>query len=287
LTKNENLANIVRNDVIQLFKAEIMEHELENQIFTPVVGDGCDNCSLTQRVAEYLRDLIMTGTLSPETQLPNEPDLSAQLKVSRSTIRSALTILEQNGFIQKRWGVGTFISKDPPAYNNLSINSGVTQLIRSSGAEPGFVEFLITIRPASEHVAGRLSLEPGDPVVVLERVRLANDRRVVFSLDIIAQKLFENKGNTISIAEIEEFLHENQSMYTYLREHLGMEIHHGVARIRPLSAEAYIAEKLAIPRGSSVLHIEQVDFNNDGEPLALTDEYYVADVFTFYIYRTN
>ena len=264
-----------------------MENTLLHQLFSPVLGDGCDNCSLSQRVAEHLRDLIMNGTLTPETQLPNEPDLSAYLKVSRSTIRSALTILEQNGFIQKSWGVGTFISKNPPTYNNLSINSGVTQLIRSSGAEPGFCEFLITIRPASEHVAGRLSLEPGDPVVVLERVRLANDRRVVFSLDLIAQKLFEMKGNVISISEIEDFLQENQSMYTYLREQLGMDIHHGIARIKPISAEDYIAEKLAIPRGSSVLHIEQVDFGSDGEPLALTDEYYVADVFSFYIYRTN
>lgn len=257
------------------------------QTSLPLLDTGCDNCSLAQRVAEYLRDLIMNGALSPETQLPNEPDLSSYLKVSRSTIRSALTILEQNGFIQKRWGVGTFISKNPPTYNNLSINSGVTQLIKSSGAEPGFVEFLITIRPASEHVAGRLSLEPGDPVVVLERVRLANDRRVVFSLDIIAQKLFVTKDGEIPLSEIEAFLEQNQSMYKYLREKLGMEIHHGVARIRPLAAEDYLAEKLAIPRGSSVLHIEQVDFDNDGEPLALTDEYYDPNAFTFNIYRTN
>jgi GntR family transcriptional regulator len=257
------------------------------QPFLPINDNGCDNCSLTQRVAEYLRDLIMEGSLPPETQLPNEPDLSAYLKVSRSTIRSALTILEQNGFIQKRWGVGTFISKNPPTYNNLSINSGVTQLIRSSGAEPGFCEFLITIRPASEHVAGRLSLDPGDPVVVLERVRLANDRRVVFSLDIIAQKLFVTKDGEIPLSDIEEYLEHNQSMYRYLQERLGMEIHHGVARIRPMSAEDYLAEKLSIPRGSSVLHVEQVDFNNDGEPLALTDEYYDPNAFTFYIYRTN
>ena len=264
-----------------------MDNSLESQPFVPINGDGYDSSSLAQRVAEQLRSLIMEGKLAPDSQLPNEPDLSALLKVSRSTVRSALTILEQGGFIQRRWGVGTFISKNPPTYNNLNINSGVTQLIRSSGAEPGFVEFLISARPASEHVASRLSLEPGDPVVVLERVRLANERRVVFSLDILPKVLFRDRDGEIPLSEVEEYLRENQSMYTYFRERLGMEIHHGVARIRPLTAEAYMAEKLAIPRGSSILHIEQVDIGNDGEPLALSDEYFVADAFTFYSYRSN
>ena len=257
------------------------------ELFAPITGDGYDSSSLAQRVAEQLRDLIMEGKLPPESQLPNEPDLSALLRVSRSTVRSALTILEQGGFIQRRWGVGTFIAKDPPTYANLNINSGVTQLIRSSGAEPGFTEFLITTRPASEHIAYNLSLEPGDPVVVLERVRLANERRVVFSLDIISKELFRNGDSEIPLGEVEAYLRENQSMYSFFRERLGMEIHHGIARICPLSAEAYIAEKLAIRHGSSVLHIEQVDVGYDGEPLAMSDEYYDADAFTFYSYRSN
>ncbi len=264
-----------------------MDNEPIFQPFVPIMGDGYDNSSLAQRVAEQLRTLIMEGKLPPESQLPNEPDLSALLKVSRSTVRSALTILEQGGFIQRRWGVGTFVAKNPPAYNNLNINSGVTQLIRSSGAEPGFVEFMITTRPASEHVANCLSLELNDPIVVLERVRLANDRRVVFSLDMISRALFRDRDGEIPLDEVEQYLRENQSMYKYFRERLGMEIHHGIARIRPKSAEEYLAEKLAIPTGSSILHIEQVDIGNDGEPLAMSDEYFVADAFTFYSYRSN
>ncbi len=264
-----------------------MENSPISNHFVPVVGEGCDNCSLAQRVAEQLRAMIMEGNLPPNSQLPNEPDLSALLKVSRSTVRSALTLLEQGGFIQRRWGVGTFIAKNPPTYNNLSINSGVTQLIRSSGAEPGFIEFMIATIPATEHVANHLSIEPGDPVVVLERVRLANERRVVFSRDIIPQVLFKDQEGIIPLDEVKLYLDEKQSMYSFFTDRLGLEIHHGIARIRPLSAEGFIAEKLAIPHDSSILHIEQVDFGNDGEPLAMSDEYYVPDAFTFYSYRSS
>lgn len=257
--------------------------------FTPTsvwTGESNASAPLDQRVAEQLREMIMDGKLGPETQLPREPDLSSLLNVSRSTIRSALTILEQGGFILRRWGVGTFIAKNPPTYNNLNINSGVTQLIQSSGAKPGCIETLITTRGASDHVANQLSLEPGTPIIVIERVRLANDRRTVFTQDYLPQSLFCSGDNEIALNDIENYLDEHQSMYAFLRERCALDIHHGIAWIRPLPAEGYIAEKLQLPRGSSILHLEQVEFTPDGEPFALADEYYVADAFTFSVYRT-
>ena len=257
--------------------------------FTPTnawTDESNANAPLDQRVAEQLREMIMQGRLGPETQLPREPDLSSLLNVSRSTIRSALTILEQGGFILRRWGVGTFIAKNPPTYNNLNINSGVTQLIRSSGAVPGCIETLVARRAASEHVANRLSVERGSAIIVIERVRLANDRKTVFTQDYLPHTLFCVGDGEISLREIEDYLDEHQSMYAFLHERCALDVHHGNAWIRPLLAEGYIAEKLELPRGSSILHIEQVDFTADGIPLALSDEYYVADAFTFSVYRT-
>lgn len=249
--------------------------------------DASEGMQLAQKVTEYLRKMIMDGNLPPETQLPNEPDLSAYLKISRSTIRSALAILEQGGFIQRRWGVGTFVAKNPPTYNNLSLNSGVTQLIRSSGDEPGSAELLITTRPASERVSTQLSIEVEAPTLVIERVRLADDRRVVFTVDALPLSLFHLPGCDIPIGELEKHIQEQQSIYGFLRQRLGLEIHHGIAWIRPLSAEQFIADKLQVSVGSNILHIEQVDFGFDGEPVALSDEYYVADAFRFYIYRSS
>ncbi len=250
-------------------------------------NDPRDGTQLTQRVTEYLRKMIMNGELPPETQLPNEPDLSSYLNISRTTVRSALAILEQGGFIQRRWGVGTFVSKTPPTYNNLSLNSGVTQLIRSSGAEPGSAELLLSTRAASERVSNQLAVEVGAPTLVIERVRLANDRRAVFQVDFLPLSLFHLSEGDIPLADLEQHIHEHQSVYEFLRQRLNLEIHHGIAWIRPLSAEEYIAEKLQIRVGSNILHIEQVDFDFNGNPVALSDEYYVADAFRFYIYRSS
>ncbi len=261
-----------------------------SEIFQPNIQwdkDARDGTQLAQRVTEHLRKMIMDGVLPPETQLPNEPDLAAFLNISRSTVRSALTILEQGGFIQRRWGVGTFVTKNPPTYDNLSLNSGVTQMIRSSGAEPGSAELLLATRPANERVSSQLSIELGTPTLVIERVRLANDLRAVFTVDVLPLSLFQTSGRDISLADLEKHINEQQSVYGFLRQHLSLDIHHGIAWIRPLSAEQYIADKLQICVGSNILHLEQVDFDNNGEPVALSDEYYVADAFRFYIYRSS
>ncbi len=249
--------------------------------------DAQEGTLLVQRVIEYLRKKIMEGVLPPETQLPNEPDLSAYLNISRSTVRSALAILEQGGFIQRRWGVGTFVTKNPPTYNNLSLNSGVTQLIRSSGAEPSCSELFMTTRPASERVSAQLSIELGTPTLVIERVRLANDQPAVFSVDVLPMSFFHLPEGDISLEDFENHIREQQSVYGFLRQNMSLEIHHGIAWIRPLSAEQYIADKLQICVGSNILHIEQVDFGFNEEPVALSDEYYVSDAFRFYIYRSN
>ena len=255
--------------------------------FTQWNKDAPEGVQLAQRVTEFLRIKIMDGELPPETQLPNEPDLSSYMNISRSTVRSALAILEQGGFIQRRWGVGTFVAKNPPTYNNLSLNSGVTQLIRSSGAVPGSVECLITKRPASERTSVHLSIELGAPTLVVERVRLANDKRSVFTVDVLPLSLFQTPDGQIPLDEFEKAIDEQQSIYGFFRQKLNLEIHHGIAWIRPVSAEEYIADKLQLQVGSNLLHIEQVDFDNNGEPVALSDEYYVADAFRFYIYRSN
>ena len=57
------------------------------------------------------QDLI-DGVYEKDSLLPSENVLAAAYKVSRNTLRQALTILTQDGFIYKRQGKGTFVSYD-------------------------------------------------------------------------------------------------------------------------------------------------------------------------------
>ena len=65
--------------------------------------------SLAESAAGKLAASILDGSLATGTQLPPERELMNQLEISRSTLREALTSLEDNGLIESRRGVGWFV----------------------------------------------------------------------------------------------------------------------------------------------------------------------------------
>jgi len=243
--------------------------------------------TIAERLVAKLRQMVFEGILEPGARLPNEPEFAARLNVSRSTLRTALQILEREGFIIRRRGIGTFVVQEPLKINNLNLNWGVTKVIESIGAVPGTIEMFATYRPASQHVAKRLNIEEGSPLVTIERVRTANDRRVVYMIDHIPCTLLKTPNAEIKPEDIEKYLAENKSMYLFLRKQLSLDIHHAIAWISPLSADKLVSDKLQVPLGSGILYIEQVDYSPSGEPCALADEYHVANAFTFTVYRSN
>ena len=246
-----------------------------------------DSVTLPERVAEQLRSMIIKGELKPGVQLPTEPELSVALNVSRGTLRAALDRLAYEGVIIRRRGVGTFVAEQPPVVNNLNLNWGVTDVIRSMGATPGTVDLQVSLETASHRVAERLDLAVGAPTVLIDRVRLADSRRVVFSRDVLPLDLMQTPEHEFSLAELEEFLLTHQSLYAFVKEKLLLEIHHAVSWLKPMTADRSVAEKLQIAVGSSILYIEQVDYDPSGDPLVLADEYHVAGVFTFTVYRAS
>ena len=229
--------------------------------------------------------MISDGTLNPGTRLPNEPDLARKLNVSRSTLRSALVRLIGEGFIIRRRGIGTFIANQPLVVNNLNINDGVTDLIRAMGAEAGVTELHVGTEFANSRVAKQLGVATETPIVSIERVRTANEKRVILSRDFIPKQSMEATWEDFSAGELEKYLKVRQSLYQFIETVLKVQIHHGIAWLRPVIAGGSVAEKLEIPEGVALLYIEQLDFTSDGRPFLLTDEYYVAEVFTFTVYR--
>ena len=245
-----------------------------------------DSASLPEKVAEQLRAMVISGDLAPSSQLPTEPDLSRAMNVSRSTLRAALDTLAREGVVVRKRGVGTFVAEQPLVANNLNLNWGVTEVIRATGAEPGTADLTVAVETAGEHVAQRLGLAQGDPIVVVERVRLADERRVVFSRDMLPRALFKSAGPA-ALSELDVYLASKQSMYGFLQERLGLDFHHAMAWLRPVAADSFLAERLRIEEGGGLLYIEQVDYDGAGRPLVLAYEYHVADAFTFTVYRSR
>lgn len=86
--------------------------------------------SLAQQAANTLFEMIADdGYWRPGDQLPNENDLSAQLGISRATLREAIRLLAAQGVLTVYRGKGTFVARDAALHGQCSL--GDLSLVRS------------------------------------------------------------------------------------------------------------------------------------------------------------
>jgi DNA-binding GntR family transcriptional regulator len=197
--------------------------------------------------------------------------------ISRATLREALRSLEEDGFVRRVQGAGTFITHRPRLKNNLDRNFGVTDLIRSMGRRPGTDGLSVTRHPASEEEEALLNLEPGSRVVRVERVRTADREPVVFSVDVLAERTLPQGMPLDRLGR--------GSIYSLLEERCGVAVHQGVTTIRPANADRELATKLAVPEGTLLLYLLQVDYDTEGRPVLLSHEHHLADAFEITVVR--
>ncbi len=130
-------------------------------IFAPV-----RTANAFEQTVERLGRAIRMGLLAPGEKLPSERDLALHLALSRSTVREALRVLQEAGYLEARRGRGggTFVCADLPADDARPPEDGVRNL---RGAE---LASLLRYRRVLELGAAELAAERSTPS---ERERLA------------------------------------------------------------------------------------------------------------------
>jgi GntR family transcriptional regulator len=215
--------------------------------------------------------------LRPGDRLPAEPQLADELEVSRPTLREALHSAEDAGLVLRRPGVGTVKTHRPHLTNDLSVNSGVTALIRDHGLNPATRELSLQLREADREETARLGLRSGEQVWVIDRVRTADGLAVVDSRDVVpAAVLGRDELSTEGLTQ--------GSVYGYLSDK-GHEVQHGVASIHPVTAGTRLARRLGVKRGALLLRLVQVDYDAGGDPVLLSIEHHLPDAFEFSVAR--
>ena len=231
--------------------------------------------SLRHSLAQELRTRILAGEWRPGDRMPSEPELARRRTVSRSSMRAAITMLEEDGVVSRRHGSGTYVTHRPALPHDLGRNFGVSSLIRSTGMTPGTVEKSSGTVPAPAAVAEALGVPEGEPVSSLRRVRTADGRRVVDVSDWCRVEHIAPED----LPEISE-----GSIYAALADR-GLAVDHGVADLTPRNADGDLARRLGVPRGTLLLTFDQVDRSADGVAVLVSREHYVADAFTFSLLR--
>ena len=233
--------------------------------------------TLTEIAQQELRQAITGGRFQPGSQLPTEAELCEVLGVSRTVVREALRVLEDDALVARRHGVGTFV-RNHSIIKNLNFNFGITEMIESAGLKSGTSYLGIKKETADEEKARQLSVPLGTPVITVERVRTADGRPVVYSLDTLAEALIQR-------TDFDPQLLRTASIYNILQTSLGEVIEYGIARLLPVVAPRHVAEKLNLPPNALTLYIVQTDYSSGDKPLVYSCEYHLPDAFDFVVWR--
>ena len=128
---------------------------------------------LYYQLYEILLSRIKDGTWQPEDMLPSEAELVEQYDLSRATVRQAFDMLVNQGWIYRRRGQGTFVSR-PTIEQNLSRIVSFWEDMKQRGLKPGTKVISREIIPASEDIARELQVAPGEDLALIVRLRLAD-----------------------------------------------------------------------------------------------------------------
>jgi DNA-binding GntR family transcriptional regulator len=225
-------------------------------------------------VRDGLRRAVLSGEFPPRSNLPNETLLGVRFAVSRATIREAVRGLVEEGYLVRRQGSGTYVTERPLLRNSLDVNFSYTAYLESLGIRATRRVLGVSRGPAGKVVAERLHIASTDPVVQVRRVRTADERPAIYSIDVLP-------GDIVGEAADDAF---GGSLYSFLAG-IGHPIAHGEAVLAPAQADETFATVLAVSPGTLLLHVEQVDVDVHGRRVMLSREWHVPSVIELRCFR--
>jgi len=233
-----------------------------------------DTRHLYLQVIEQIKKDIENGIFIEKQKLPSEFQLSKSLGVSRATLREALRILEEEGVVTRRHGVGTFVNPKPLFTSGIEELDSVTGMITKSGMRPGTQYLTAELVEATIEDRKRFAVLDLHNLAKVERVRTADEEPVVYCIDKIPEGL-------LPIDQIREA----DSMFGILEAYTGKSISYAVTHIEPIGYHEKISPILNCEPEQALLLLKQMHYTVDDEPMLLSSNYFRADKFSFHVLR--
>jgi DNA-binding GntR family transcriptional regulator len=229
---------------------------------------------LYYQLAQQLERAIESGDLPRGTQLGNEILLADRLGLSRPTVRRAIGYLVDRGLLVRKRGVGTQVVQ-PRVRRPLELTSLYDDLA-GGGQEPTTRVLSLDKVPAPDVAARALGLADGEPVLALERLRLARGEPLAVLRNYLPVDL---------VALTAEAL-ERTGLYQLMRA-AGVRLHLATQTVGARSATAAEARLLGDRRGAPLLTMQRTAYDDRGRAVEYASHHYRASLYSFEFVLSN
>lgn len=212
----------------------------------------------------------MAGVYVRGEKIPTESELCDEFNASRITIRQALKILEDQGMLIRKQGIGTLVSTKiilQPINFNGYVEDIIFQLLPAR-----IIEFNKQEIEPSDEIRQHLKLpEHVRTVTQLKRVRAIDEERNSYALNFLPNDVGEG---------VTEELVKNHSLIEII-DQVGNRIQEVTQTIQAAVADETVAKNLKIQTGDPVLFAEYMMVDHDKRPLNYARVYYHAERYRY------
>jgi len=234
---------------------------------------GIDKSSpipLYYQLQRIVLEKIQSGEWPANALIPSERELAEQFGITRMTIRHALADLVRDGILRRQVGKGTLVA-EPRITQRLSVLTGFSDDMRARGRQPGARLLASGVEPATPAVAEKLRVPLGTVTVRIERLRLADGE----AMAIEASHLCFTGCSTLVAQDL------CGSLYALLPKVYGVTPTRARQRLSAGVSDRRESELLGMRRGSPVLRLERVTYDQGDRPFEYTQSTYRGDRYVF------
>ncbi|HEV8439026.1 MAG TPA: GntR family transcriptional regulator [Methylomirabilota bacterium] len=206
------------------------------------------------QIAQALRRRIGDGHVAPGERLGDQRSLAREFGVTLMTLRQALELIERDGLITRRHGLGTFVASPSVDYDILHLRALAGDL--SAKGEHVATRFLRGhFGVADRWVARELGLGKGARAFVLERLRLVGGHPISFQASYLPAAIGEE------VAKLDLAVTPLRQALSFK---LGIEITAARETVSAVHLDARAARELGCRPGIPAFRSDRVSIGPDG-----------------------
>jgi len=229
---------------------------------------------LYSQLVNIIKRNITAGMLNPGDQLPSESELCKNFNISRSTVRQAISMLEDEGLVVRKQGRGTYVA-EPKVRRKTEKLYSFTSEISSMGLTPSSKLVEYDVMEPTPDIMKMLELDsPSTLVYKFSRIRYVDGEAMILETSFYPQYLYPTLTRPML---------STHSFYSLLYER-GIVPYEAVDSYEAVVMSRREAELLDCRPGSPAFAVQRVTRTEDGQPYEFTQSLIRGDRMKLDVY---